>query len=153
MKIIAHRGNIEGSSSHENDPGYLITAMLQGFDVETDLWMIKGLLYLGHDKPDYQIKENFIRDYKDRLWVHCKNIINPDSYEFIYREDINYFFHEKDPHVVTSNGYIWTYPGEPNYCNRSIAVLPEMYPDNDIPDYVYGVCTDYAFEWRKKCPV
>jgi len=153
VKIIAHRGNIEGSDSHENDPSYLIAAMQQGFDVEIDLWMIKGLLYLGHDKPDYLIKEDFIHDHKDHLWVHCKNIIEPGNCKYFYRENINYFFHEKDPHVVTSCGYIWTYPGIADYCNKSIAVLPEQFINKTVPESVYGVCTDYAIKWRNKCLV
>ena len=148
MIIIAHRGNIEGPSNHENDPEYIRTAIQEGYDVEIDLWLKEGVLYLGHDKPEYQIKEEFIMLFADNLWIHCKNLA-------ALRRSISYnsFFHINDAYTLTSRSYIWTYPGIAEFCDRSVMVLPEQYPDLVIPNYVYGICTDYALEWRKKCLV
>lgn len=35
-------------------------AIQSGFHIETDLWAIEELLYLGHDTPQYPIQPKFI---------------------------------------------------------------------------------------------
>ena len=56
MLLIAHRGNINGpNQDKENRPEYLLEAYNQ-FHVEADIWYIDNKLYLGHDKPQYNIK-------------------------------------------------------------------------------------------------
>ena len=48
MKIISHRGNIRGASpDKENRPSYIDCAIGSGYDVEIDLRMIDGELWLG----------------------------------------------------------------------------------------------------------
>ena len=52
MKIISHRGNIRGAiPDKENRPSYIDCAIGSGYDVEIDLRMIDGELWLGHDEP------------------------------------------------------------------------------------------------------
>ena len=41
MKLIAHRGNINGPNPEkENHPDYINTAIKSGYDVEVDVWFI-----------------------------------------------------------------------------------------------------------------
>ena len=70
--LIAHRGNTNGPSPHENHPDYIEQAMAAGFDVETDVWYVEGGWFLGHDSAEYEIEENFLENPK--LWCHAKNL-------------------------------------------------------------------------------
>lgn len=140
MIKIAHRGNTKGPSETENNPVNLIVAISLGFDVEVDIWMdIKGV-YLGHDKPQYTVDETFLEDIKDHAWFHCKNI-EALGYFVNNMPDAKYFWHQEDDHTLTSNGYIWTYPGK-TVTNKSIVVLTEP-ADLSLYKDAYGVCTDY----------
>ena len=52
MKLISHRGNINGRiENYENNPDYIDDTIRLGYDVEVDVWMIEGVLFLGHDEP------------------------------------------------------------------------------------------------------
>jgi len=56
MKLIAHRGNIDGpNSSQENRPEYIEAAIAKGYDVEIDIRYdtFNKILYLGHDESQY----------------------------------------------------------------------------------------------------
>jgi len=58
MKLISHRGNINGTNPiEENRPKYIENAISMGFDVEIDIrYDIKtSTLWLGHDEPQYMI--------------------------------------------------------------------------------------------------
>ena len=56
MKLIAHRGNINGiNSQRENTIDYIEEAIQLGYDVEIDLNLHKGGFYLGHDKPEQEV--------------------------------------------------------------------------------------------------
>ena len=46
MILIAHRGNLFGKSEEENHPDFIDQALLQGFDVEIDLWYKNGSLII-----------------------------------------------------------------------------------------------------------
>ena len=52
---------------------------------------------------------------------------------------IHYFWHQEDDITLTSQGYIWAYPGKQPIKN-SIAVLPEIYKDK--VDVCKGICSD-----------
>ena len=75
LKLIAHRGNINGIHNYENDPVY-VSDMIDRycFDAEIDVWFVGGILYLGHDYPRYKIRFEYLDRYKNNLWLHCKNI-------------------------------------------------------------------------------
>jgi hypothetical protein len=54
---------------------------------------------------------------------------------------VNYFWHDQDPHTLTSSGYIWSFPGQP-LSELSIAVMPADIFHITTP--VYGICCDYV---------
>lgn len=140
MKLISHRGNLEGRiPSMENHPDYIIKSIKLGYDVEIDLRYINNKFYLGHDNPEYEIDVEWIKKHSTNLWVHCKNL---QCVSKLYREkySLNYFWHEQDKVTLTSMGYIWAYPGLQKI-KGSIAVLPELYND-DITDCI-GLCSDF----------
>lgn len=149
MHFIAHRGNIDGpNADRENSPEYIIEAIELDFDVEVDLWEINRELYLGHDEPEYIISDNFLWDYKDRLWVHCKNAEAMFHMSGILASGYNkpqFFWHQKDNYTLTSNNVIWAYPGQPLNAN-SICVMPEN--ANHPVDNCAGICSDYILRYR-----
>ena len=70
MLLIAHRGNTNGRfESWENEPTYIDKAINEGFDVEIDVWFVGGILYLGHDKPDYGVDTRWLIERSDKLWI------------------------------------------------------------------------------------
>ena len=139
MIKIAHRGNINGKTSRENEPEYLVEAINCGFDVELDLWMVGSSLWLGHDGPQYPIEESFLLEIGNSAWIHCKNF-NALSYLADTFPQLNYFWHQDDDHTLTSQGFIWTYPGK-NVGARSVIV--DLGPSG--MDYrAFGVCSDWG---------
>ena len=148
MKLIAHRGNIEGPNPlKENDPEYIDIALKENFDVEIDVRysVIDKKFYLGHDDPQYQVNWYWLSSRLNSLWIHCKNI--EALYEFSSSTSgFNYFWHQNDDFTLTSQNYIWTYPGK-FYTPKSIIVMPEMNMGRDISDLktynCFGVCSDY----------
>lgn len=139
-KIISHRGNIDGRNiERENSISFIDEAINLNFDVEIDLWLLDKNLFLGHDKPQYEIDFNFLVERKNKLWVHAKNL---EVIPFLRFEDLNWFWHENDKMVLTSKGYPW--------CNFDIFVKGGITVEFDfkiIPDYVYGVCTDKPIKY------
>lgn len=145
MKIISHRGLIDGpDSSIENSPSQILSAIDQGYDVEVDLRIVDSKFYLGHDFAQYKIEENF---FNDKLWIHAKNL---EALYWLSNTDLCYFWHQEDDFTLTSNNYIWTYPGK-EITKKSIIVLPEWF-DPELKNLqnlnCYGVCTDYANKIR-----
>jgi len=143
MLIISHRGNLSGSNPNdENNPEYIDSAIKLGFDVEIDLWRIGFDLLLGHDKPLYKVEMPFLDRYG--IWIHCKNI---EAAEFMTRtKSLHYFWHQNNDISITSNGFLWTYPGK-QLTKKSIAVLPETVPEWNIKN-AYGICTDYPLKYK-----
>jgi len=152
MKLIAHRGNIDGPNPiKENSIDYIEEAIAKGFDVEVDLRHEDYYFYLGHDEPQYYVSMSWLVKYKDVLWIHCKN---RESLEKVSSSPIefNYFWHETDSYTLTSKNYIWTYPGK-TYTSNSIIVMPETIPEFDFSKLIvyncFGVCTDYPNKLKK----
>lgn len=145
MLWIAHRGNLHGPNpAEENHPVYLKDAMDQGYHVEVDVWMIKNYedLYLGHEAPQYETNLEFLR--QDRVWCHCKNLT---ALSFLTKLDwIHAFWHQEDNYTLTSEGFIWVYPGNP-VPNNGIMVLPER-SEETLPVFCAGICTDYVEYYR-----
>ncbi len=143
MKLISHRGNISGPDVDENKPSHIENAISLGYDVEVDLWLVNDVLYLGHDNPQYEIIYDFLLDSK--LWIHCKNIE-----ALLYLKEMNntnnYFWHQEDDVTLTSNGFLWTYPGK-HLTKYSIAVMPETKPFDNI-SISYGICSDYIKSYK-----
>jgi hypothetical protein len=138
MILISHRGNINGRIiDAENRPDYIEDTIRLGYDVEIDMWWIDGRIYLGHDKPQYEVSEEWLSERIDKLWVHCKNI---ELLNWIKSTTLHYFWHETDTITLTSKEYIWAYPGKQPIKN-SIAVMPEIH-EEDITQCL-GICSDY----------
>ena len=61
LKIISHRGNIKGPQpDKENRPSYIDCAIGNGYQVEIDVNLRDGELWLGHDEPQYKINHKWI---------------------------------------------------------------------------------------------
>lgn len=145
MILISHRGNVNGKhGSYENAPNYIDKAISQGYDVEVDVWMVDGVLFLGHDKPQYGITQYWLNERYEQLWIHCKNIEAIEWFNMIGGE-FNYFWHQEDTITLTSNGTIWAYPGKQPIKN-SIAVLPEIH--NDYVSSCIGICSDNICDYE-----
>jgi hypothetical protein len=146
MIYIAHRGNINGPNpQEENNPLYIENTILNGYDVEIDLWYINNEYFLGHDRPDYKISYKWICKNKKNIWCHCKNIWA--LHKILKNKEINAFFHNEDDCTLTSFGYIWTYPRNILLTNKSIAVMPERVNDWNLTN-VYGICTDFPSKYK-----
>ena len=140
MILIAHRGNVAGPiPALENRPQYIEDAITRGWDVEVDLWVQGGDLWLGHDRPQYSVTEEFLRD--GALWLHAKNA---EALSWALLEGLHVFWHQEDSFTLTSKGYVWCYPG----CvapQRSILVMPELGRRFDIRytiPLIEGICSD-----------
>ena len=144
MILISHRGNLNGKVEEwENYPRYIDSTIEQKFDVEIDVRYINGDLYLGHDNPDYLITLSWLRERKDKLWIHCKN---HDAVEYLHQTDLNWFWHDSDDMTLTSNGFIWAHP-KIQPLKNSIAVMPDNY--NWDLSLCAGVCSDYIIKYKK----
>jgi hypothetical protein len=143
MKLIAHRGNLNGPNSiDENKPEYILDSIYRGFDCEIDVRFINNELFLGHDSPQYKISIDFLLNNSDKFWIHCKNI---DALDYLLTfPKLNIFWHNEDEYTLTSKKYIWCYPGK-LVTNNSIIVMPE-WNKFKIYDNAYGICTDFVHE-------
>jgi len=135
--FISHRGNINGKLSEENSPELIKHIIDLNYFVETDLWYIKNKLFLGHDEAQYPIEEDFLENKK--IIYHAKNI---EALEYCMNNNLHVFWHQDDEYTLTSNGYIWSYPGKP-VSNKYKTIIV----DNNKPSFKYdciGVCSDYV---------
>jgi hypothetical protein len=150
MKLIAHRGLVNGPNKHiENQPATINSALSNGFDCEIDLWVFDRRLYLGHDGPQYNITVEFLK--QSGLWIHCKNL---DALEYCGEDStLNYFWHEEDTYTLTSQGFIWAYPDK-ILNKQSIMVLPEWKDPNfkNIGRPCFGICSDYVEKIKRIIP-
>jgi hypothetical protein len=56
MLIISHRGNLNGPYSvKENHETSIEKCIEYNFQIEIDLWVIHGELFLGHDGTEHKI--------------------------------------------------------------------------------------------------
>ncbi len=147
MKIIAHRANINGPrSKKENQKSSIKYCIDLDFDVEIDIRLLDGKLYLGHDIPEAIITKEELREIRNKVWIHCKNL-KAFSFFSQIQEEFNYFWHEEDSYTLTSKGYIWAYPGE-ELSPECICVMPEINSSlitlKDLRNIsIAGICTDY----------
>ena len=152
MKLIAHRGNIDGKiPERENDPRYLREAMEAGYDVETDLWVVNDELFLGHNEPQFSLGMpqsdmwfNFLFKYNNSMWLHCKNLEALGKL-YLY-SDLNLFWHDKDDVILTTKRWLWTFPNKPLWPG-SICVLPERGINGDI-EKCWGICSDFPAKYQ-----
>ena len=138
MVLISHRGNVYGPVPElENNPQYIISATDEKYFVEIDAWKIKDKWWLGHDNPQYEIKESFLKN--ERFLVHAKNL---EALKALIELEVHCFWHQSDKYTLTSRGWIWAYPGQPGG-RYTIAVHPEKLHPGDVQKFA-GVCSDYV---------
>ena len=155
MKLIAHRGNTHGpDEGNENGPDYIDKCLSSGYDAEIDVRYdpLTTVLWLGHDEPQYKVSWKWMANRHELLWIHCKDITTLSEFTKYKHTKYQYFWHQGDDFTLTSNNYIWTYPGKP-YTPNSIIVMPEeTMAVHNITDlravHCYGVCTDYPSELK-----
>lgn len=144
MIYISHRGNLYGPDKElENTRESIQRAIENGFHCEIDIWFFQetNCFYLGHDFPVHHIELGFLRQIKEFLWVHCKNI---DAL-IALKDEFNCFIHDKDPYTITSKGVVW---GNINskMTKETVCVMPEL--GNNLSFNAFAICTDYPFHFR-----
>ena len=139
MIFISHRGNTTGPNpEQENSPDYIDNVLVEGYYVEVDVRLnVNNELYLGHDFGQYKTSIKFLQHPK--IICHAKT---PDTLALLLNNNIHCFSHDKDQVVLTSNNWLWTYPGE-KLTNMSIAVMPECTTINWDLTSCFGICSDY----------
>jgi hypothetical protein len=144
MKFIAHRGLLRGPDKElENRPEQINSALKRGYHCEVDVRYINGQWMLGHDNPDYAVDFAFLE--QPGLWIHAKNL---DALYILGADTkLNFFWHYTDEHTLTSQGYIWTFPGK-QLTPHSVQVLPEWSDPNfeNMNWECYGICTDFVYD-------
>lgn len=142
MILISHRGNINGKIDLlENLPEYVLKAS-EKYDVEIDVWFKDNNFFLGHDGPDHEVDSSFLKNPK--FWCHAKNIA---ALKELLKLNVHCFWHQNDDVTLTSNNFIWTYPGKKIIDHNSIAVMPELYQNWDITKCI-GICSDYISNYE-----
>jgi len=141
MKLIAHRGLTQGPDVNlENLPGQILSSLQAGYDCEIDVSYIDGKWMLGHDTPDFEVPFEFLE--QPGLWIHAKNL---KALYQLSKTNLVYFWHQEDEFTLTSNGYIWTYPGR-ILTDKSIMLLPEWNNPRleNLDLNCYAICSDYV---------
>jgi hypothetical protein len=145
MILISHRGNTNGKILEaENHPEYINDTICLGYEVEIDMWWFNDKIYLGHDKPQYEVNDKWLEERIDKLWIHCKNV---ELLNWIRNTSLHYFWHEADTITLTSKNYIWAYPGKQPIIG-SIAVMPELNQESVFG--CIGVCSDFIENYKNK---
>lgn len=148
MKPISHRGNKVGPLPHkENTVDYVECALASGYDVEIDVHCKDNRLWLGHDGPEEEISVNWLAQFDEQLWIHCKDL---ESLQFLRRTGtfLNFFGHSNDPFVLTSRGYLFCLPSH-DLDENCVLVMPEHFNFTPRPDNkAYAVLTDYPESYK-----
>ena len=136
--FIAHRGNVSGPEpEYENTKAYLREAYSMGFGVEVDLQLYKDALHLGHDEPQEAVDYEFL--IQPFVFCHAKTI---ETMQVLLEAGVHCFWHEEDKMTLTSQGYMWCYPGVfPVYKNAIWLDLGGI-KTPEIPSGILGVCGD-----------
>ena len=143
MKLIAHKGNINGPDpSKENTPEQIEWCIDNGYDVEIDIRYNpdNDKFYLGHDEHQHEVNWWWLAGKSAHLWIHCKDLTT--LHEFTANTSgYNYFWHQGDDYTLTSQGQIWASSGKP-YKNDTVIVVENP---EDVKEYdCYGICSDYV---------
>ena len=150
MKIIAHRGLENGPNVEiENDPVQIQKLIYAyEFEVEIDLWLENNILLLGHEnKRKYRIENNFLFKNSNKLWIHAKNI---EAANFLFKTDLNWFWHENDTLTLTSKNIIWNNVNFNNNIPGSVLLDFDLtkidYKNKELVKQYKYICTDYPLK-------
>lgn len=152
MRLIAHRGNLNGPNlDRENSPDYIDAALSEGFDAEIDLWISNSKPALGHDSPEYPVSWHWLLTREDRLWIHCK------SFEALVQADrrgFHAFFHHEDALAITTRRFFWCHPSTPFFSKRSVILDFELSRQDWVSKSrdCFAVCTDNPIEFSQLFP-
>lgn len=149
MMLISHRGNLTGRLPYrENSPDYIQEALDAGYSVEIDMRVCEKVdaapdIWLGHDDMQYQVTLEWLQERQNYLWIHCKN---REALEYCLGKKLHCFWHDTDDYTMTSNGYVWAYPGKHRAGPFTILVMPELHcPVDQIENLLcFGVCSDHV---------
>ena len=147
MKIISHRGNLNGVDlERENNPYYIDECIHKGFDVEIDLRTKDHSFFLGHDYPQYSISIEWLLQRKNNLWIHIKDFQSLVKI-LDHKNELKFFCHEGDKYTLISNNMIWSHDLENpmnNYCIIPLLSIDQVKNYNQTG--MFGICTDYVYE-------
>ena len=62
--------------------------------------------------------------------------------------NVHCFWHENDQRVLTSKGYVWTYPYK-QIIDNAVVVILDKELDYDYVSRAIAVCGDYVQSWRQ----
>ena len=141
MKIISHRGNVRGPiPRRENRPSYIDCAIGNGYDVEIDVRLIAGQLWLGHDEPQYKVEHSWLQPRKEYLWIHCKDLAAAkECWEY------QSFCHTSDPYTYTSTGKIWLHDLSMKIDNNVIIPMIDDIDYAPMKGQPYAICTAHPY--------
>jgi len=153
MMLISHRGNINGRlPQRENEPSYIDEAIAAGYSVEIDMRVCQKVsaepdIWLGHDNMQYQVTLEWLQERQNYLWIHCKN---REALEFCLGKKLHCFWHDTDDYTMTSNGYVWAYPGKLRAGMFTILVMPELHwsAEEIKTQKCFGVCSDIVAQLK-----
>ena len=145
-RLIAHRGNVCGvQAERENTLGYLKEALAAGFEVEVDVRIDSGQLWLGHDAPTQAVELGFLMDA--RVWTHCKTVAT--YLELGKHKDVNAFFQDHDEIAPTTRGFLWHHSRSRTFGDRSIATWLTLDASRGLEQVeLAGICTDEPVRYR-----
>jgi len=128
----------------ENTTNAIDDCIGRGYDVEIDVYVSAGTIWLGHDNRHNQVELEYLLARKDKLWVHAKNIV---AAELLSDTDLHWFWHDRDAMTITSKGVIWCHYA---FIKNGITILhtareiDHLKPNiNGIVPNIGGICTDY----------
>jgi hypothetical protein len=139
--LISHRGNINGLQPNiENSPEYIQQALDLDFWVVVDVWILgRDHLSLGSHNPQYPVNLSFLK--QNNIICRARTV---ETLEYLLVAGTHCFMHDRDSHVLTNGGLIWTLPGKP-VVSRGILTMPE-YTYKNIESLALltcaGVCSD-----------
>jgi hypothetical protein len=149
MILISHRGNINGIiKERENHPDYLKQALSLGYNIELDVWLKNGQWFLGHEQPNFPIKESFFTEIDSgKAWYHAKNV---EALGYLRQKpNLHSYWHQEDNYALTSRGYIWVHCFNGELLKNSICILPEVRKSNEGLKGCAGICSDFIENYKK----
>jgi len=138
MIKIAQRGNFKGrDTTRENTVSYIEEAILAGYDVKIDVWLINEKWYLGHNLPIEEIQLSFME--RPEIWTHARDL---QGYVSLFNNSkVHTFWHSRDDYTFTSKNIKWAKSGDKT--RDGIQVMPNSSTwAHIISKPPLGVCSD-----------
>ena len=145
MVLISHRGNVTHiNRERENKHEYIDLAISLGYEVEIDIWKNNNELYLGHDFPETLVDIGWLKERKDKLWIHTKNHLALE-YLTAINQGFKFFWHTSEPFVLTSNCKIWAH--DFNNVELTETCIVPLLSQKEVEEAEvrkwYAICTDF----------